>query len=176
MKFIPTALNDIFIIELEMINDDRGFFARSWCKEEFGQHSLNNNIVQCNTSFNLQRATIRGLHYQAPPHEETKIVRCIRGSIYDVVIDLRAHSTTYMNWIGVNLTSENRRMIYIPTGFAHGYQTLTPEAEIYYQVDQYYAPKAERGIKWNDSAFRIDWPLRRDCVISEKDQSWPDFS
>jgi dTDP-4-dehydrorhamnose 3,5-epimerase len=176
MKFIPTALDGVCIIELEMINDNRGFFARSWCKEAFGQNELSNDIVQCNISFNLQCATIRGLHYQVSPHEETKIVRCIRGGIYDVVIDLRKNSPSYMSWIGVNLNSENRKMIYIPTGFAHGYQTLTSETEIYYQVDQYYNPKAEQGIRWDDPAFSIDWPISKNCIVSEKDRAWPNFS
>jgi dTDP-4-dehydrorhamnose 3,5-epimerase len=175
MKFIPTALNDVFIIELEMIRDYRGFFARSWCKDEFRQNNLSDKILQCNISFNLQQATIRGMHFQTPPYQETKIVRCISGDIYDVIIDLRDNSTTYMNWMGVNLNSENRNMLYIPRGFAHGYQTLTPNTEINYQVDQYYNPTSERGIRWNDPAFSINWPISENCIISEKDATWPNF-
>ncbi len=176
MKFLPTSLNDVFIIELDMIRDSRGFFARAWCKEVFGQQRLSDTIMQCNISFNEHQGTIRGLHYQTAPYQETKMVRCFRGEIYDVVIDLRPHSTTYMSWAGVHLSSANRQMLYIPPGFAHGYQTLAPETEIFYQVDQYYHAESENGIRWDDPAFGINWPIHKNVVISDKDRAWSNFA
>ena len=175
MKFTETQLNNAFIIELERIADQRGFFARAWCKNEFEAHGLNSSLVQCNLSFNRCQGTIRGMHYQVAPFEETKIVRCTRGAIFDVIIDLRSGSTTYLQWIGVELSAENRKMLYVPEGFAHGYQTLEGDSEIFYQTSQFFVPGSERGVRWDDPIFGIDWPASDNLVISEKDRNWKDF-
>lgn len=174
MIFTSTKLAGVFIIELEKIEDERGFFARAWCSDEFKRHQLNEMFVQCNLSFNKFKGTIRGLHYQVKPYEEAKLVHCIHGAIYDVIVDLRQSSVTYKQWIGVELNQNNRRALYVPEGFAHGFQTLTDNAEIFYQVSQFYAPKYERGIRWDDSIFHIEWPLPL-SVISEKDRNYPNF-
>ena len=174
MKFIPTKLAGAYIIELEPIRDDRGFFGRSYCHQEFAQHGLNPRLVQCNISFNNQRGIIRGMHYQVAPHAETKLVRCTQGSIYDVIIDLRPDSVTFKQWVSVELTAENRRSVYIPEGFAHGFQTLTTVTEVFYQMSEFYHPESARGVRWNDSAFAIDWVLDP-VMISEKDQTYPNF-
>jgi dTDP-4-dehydrorhamnose 3,5-epimerase len=163
------------VVDLEKREDERGFFARAWCRDEFAQAGLSTDIVQCNVSFNHHQGTIRGMHYQTAPHEEVKLVRCTRGAVYDVIIDLRPESKTYMSWIGVELTAENRRMIYVPEGFAHGYQTLCDDVETFYQVSAFYTPGAEQGIRWDDPAFAIEWPEPKEIVISEKDRSWPEF-
>jgi dTDP-4-dehydrorhamnose 3,5-epimerase len=174
MIFRETKLQDAFIIEMEPIRDDRGFFARAWCQKEFEAHSLISNFVQANVTFSPKRGTLRGLHYQIAPHEEVKLVRCTRGAIYDVIIDLRPESPTCKQWLGTELTADNRKMIYIPGGFAHGYQILMDDTEVFYQVGQSYAPEYERGIRWDDPAFGIEWPIDVQ-VISDKDQSWPDY-
>ncbi|MDZ7263418.1 MAG: dTDP-4-dehydrorhamnose 3,5-epimerase [candidate division KSB1 bacterium] len=175
MKFNETMLPGVFIIELEPIIDERGFFARAWCHNEAIAHGLQVNFVQNNVSYNIRKGTIRGLHQQISPFEETKLVRCIRGGIYDVVLDLRPESPAYKKWLGVELSAEKRNAIYIPPGMAHGYQTLTDNAEVFYQVSQVYAPNYERGIRWNDPAFGIEWPLQP-TVISEKDRSYRLFA
>lgn len=175
MKFNKTAILGAYIIELEKIGDERGFFARAWCQKEFREHDLVTQFVQCNLSFNKRGNTLRGMHYQSAPLEEVKLVRCTRGAIFDVIIDLRFESSTFLKWIGVELTSDNYNMLYIPEGFAHGYLTLTEEAEVFYQVSQFYSPNHERGIRWNDPVFGIDWPIDGDVVISEKDNNWPNF-
>jgi len=175
MKFNKTAILGAYIIELEKIGDERGFFARAWCQKEFREHDLVTQFVQCNLSFNKRGNTLRGMHYQSAPLEEVKLVRCTRGAIFDVIIDLRPESSTYLKWIGVELTSDNYNMLYIPEGFAHGYLTLTEEAEVFYQVSQFYSPGHERGVRWNDPVFKIDWPIDGDVVISEKDNNWPNF-
>jgi len=175
MRFIETDLPGAFVIDLERREDERGFFARAWCEEELSAHGLNTRVSQCNLSFNERRGTLRGLHYQAPPHAEVKIIRCTRGAVYDVIVDVRPESDTYTRWVGVELTAENRRLLYIPEGFAHGYLTLEDETETFYQVSEPYTPDAERGARWNDSAFGIEWPEAGELVISEKDRSWPDF-
>ena len=175
MKFNKTRLPGAYIIELEKVGDERGFFARAWCQKEFREHDLVTKFVQCNLSFNKRGNTLRGMHYQSAPLEEVKLVRCTRGAIFDVIIDLRPESSTFLKWIGVELTSDNYNMLYIPEGFAHGYITLTKESEVFYQVSQFYSPKHERGVRWNDPVFGIDWPIDGDVVISEKDNNWPNF-
>jgi dTDP-4-dehydrorhamnose 3,5-epimerase len=176
MIFTKTKLNDAFIIDVEKIDDPRGFFARAWCQKEFEAHGLDPQSVQVNLSFNKKKGTLRGMHYQEAPHEETKLVRCIRGAIYDVIIDLRPKSSTYKQSFGVELTSENRKLFCVPKGFAHGYLTLEDNTEVLYQVSQFYAPGAEKGIRWNDPAFELQWPQNENLLISEKDDNWPDFT
>lgn len=174
MLFHETRLEGAFVIELEKRADTRGFFARGWCQKEFEDHGLVAQVVQTNISYNRKKGTLRGMHYQVAPVEETKLVRCVRGGIYDVIIDLRSESPTYKQWMGVELTAENYKMLYVPENFAHGVQTLEDDTEVIYQVSQFYTPGAERGIRWNDPAFRIEWP--RDIeVISDKDADWPDY-
>jgi dTDP-4-dehydrorhamnose 3,5-epimerase len=170
----PTELDGAFLIDLEPKVDERGFFARAWCEEELGAHGLDTRVAQCNLSFNRRRATLRGLHYQSPPHAEVKLVRCTRGAVYDVIADLRPDSPNYLRWTGVELTAENRTAIYVPAGFAHGYQTLVDETETYYQVSVPHAPSAERGVRWDDPALAIGWPLP-DPILSAKDAAWPDY-
>lgn len=174
MKFEETALSGAFIIEPERIVDERGFFARSWCKREFAAHNLDTNLVQCNISFNNLKGTLRGMHYQAKPAEEVKLVRCTRGAIYDVILDLRESSPSYKKWIAVELNQENRKMLYIPKGFAHGFQTLVDSTEVFYQMSEYYSPDNARGIRWNDPMFGICWPIDNP-IISEKDRSFADY-
>jgi dTDP-4-dehydrorhamnose 3,5-epimerase len=173
--FKKTGLEGAFIIEPERIEDARGFFARAWCKNEFDTHGLNSRLVQCNISFNKNRDTLRGMHYQATPHEEIKLVRCTKGAIYDAIVDLRQGSPTYLRWIGVELTEQNHKMLYAPEGFAHGYQTLSDNTEVFYHVSQFYSPESERGVRWDDPAFGIKWPETNNVVISEKDKNWPDY-
>jgi dTDP-4-dehydrorhamnose 3,5-epimerase len=169
MIFHKTDLKDAFVIDLEKIEDERGFFARAWCMKEFEAQGLTARTVH-----NKTRGTTRGMHYQIAPYEEAKLVRCMAGSIYDVIIDLRSGSETYRSWFGVELTAANRRMLFVPEGFAHGFQTLEDDTEVTYQVSQFYTPGSERGIRWDDPAFSIDWPIEVQ-VISDKDKSWPDF-
>lgn len=174
MRFKETSLSGVFILELQPIADERGFFARAWCHNEAIAHGLEVRFVQSNISYNKQTGTLRGLHRQIRPFEETKLVRCIRGAIYDVVLDLRPESPSYKKWLAVELTADNHKAIYIPPGLAHGYQTLTDDVEVFYQVSQFYAPTHERGVRWNDPAFGIEWPLTP-TVISQKDQQYPLF-
>jgi dTDP-4-dehydrorhamnose 3,5-epimerase len=173
--FTPTRVAGAFLIELDPITDQRGFFARAFCRREFEEHGLKPNLVQCNVSFNHLRATLRGMHYQFKPHEEAKLVRCTRGAVYDVMIDLRSQSPTYTEWLGVRLDQDNRTMLYVPEGFAHGYLTLTDDTEVFYQVSEFYAPQAERGVRWNDRVFGIKWPFEPN-YISAKDRAHPDFA
>ncbi len=175
MIFIETRLKGAFIIEIEKQEDERGFFARSYCQKEFAKYGLNPNFVQANIGFSKEKGTLRGLHYQEPPHEETKLVRCSAGAIFDVIVDLRPGSHTYKQWVGVELSTDNHTMLYVPEGFAHGYQTLMEDTEVLYQVSQFYAPQFERGVRWDDSAFSIRWPEIVTRFISDKDRSWPDF-
>lgn len=175
MIFTPTKLPDVYLIDLEQRTDRRGFFARSWCQHEFAAHRLNTKIVQCNVSFNPTQGTLRGMHYQAAPYAEAKLVRCTMGALYDVILDLRPDSPTYLEWLGVELSAHNRRMLYVPEGIAHGYQTLLDNTEVFYQVSQFYHPQAEGGVRWNDPAFGIVWPETSHRIISEKDQRWPDY-
>lgn len=174
MIFTETKLKGAYIIEIEPIQDDRGFFARAWCHNEFEAQGLTTRLAQANISFNHQQGTLRGMHYQVPPFGEVKIVRCTRGALYDVIIDLRPDSPTYKEWIGVELTAENHKMLYVPENFGHGFQTLVDNTEATYQVSQFYTPGAERGIRWNDPAFGIEWPAEV-AVMSEKDKNWLDY-
>jgi dTDP-4-dehydrorhamnose 3,5-epimerase len=172
--FTETKLKDAHIIEIEKLEDTRGFFARSWCRKEFDEHGLISTVVQANISWNKKRGTLRGMHYQIPPYEEVKLVRCSRGSIYDVIIDLRKDSHTYKQWLGVELTADDYKLLYVPGGFAHGFLTLEDDTEVVYQVSQFYTPGAEAGLRWDDPAFSINWPLEVQ-VISDKDRNWPDY-
>jgi dTDP-4-dehydrorhamnose 3,5-epimerase len=176
MIFTETKLAGAYIIEIEKHGDERGFFARLWCQNEFADHGLAMNWVQANLSLSEKSGTLRGLHYQVAPHQEAKLMRCIRGGIYDAIVDLRPDSPTYKQWVSVELTAENRKALYIPEGFAHGYQTLVNNTEVLYPVSQFYAPGAERGIRWNDPTFAIEWPTTETITLSDKDKSWPDFS
>ena len=176
MIFEQTRLEGAFLVDLERREDERGFFARTWCADEFADHGLVNRVVQANVSWNAKRGTLRGMHFQHPPHAETKLVRCTRGGIYDVIVDLRPDSETYKQWLGVELNAENRRALFVPEGFAHGYQTLVPDSEIVYQVSAAYAPQAEGGVRWDDPAFGIEWPDAGNALLSDKDRSWPDFT
>ena len=175
MKFIETNLKGAYIIEIEPICDDRGFFARSWCQEEFRDRGLNSNFVQRNISFNTKKATLRGMHYQVKPHEEAKLVRCNRGSIYDVIVDIRPDSATFKSWITVELSAENCKMLYIPERFAHGFQTLEDNTEVFYQMSNFYHPESSKGIRWDDPTLAIDWLLTEDLIISLKDKQYPLF-
>jgi len=174
MIFQTTAINGAFIVDVQKIGDERGFFARVFCRKEFEAQGIDPQIHQANIGFNKDRGTLRGLHYQVDPHGEAKFVRCTAGSLYDVVLDLRPTSATFKQWLGVELSAENRRMLYLPAGCAHGYLTLADDTEIFYLVSQYYHSAAERGVRWNDPAFAIDWPIDV-AVISPKDAHWPDF-
>jgi len=175
MKFTLTPLKDAYVIDLELREDDRGAFARTFCAQEFEAHGLKPTVAQCNLSFNHKAGTLRGMHYQLPPAAETKLVRCTKGAIYDVIIDMRPDSPTYLQHFGVELTADNRRSLYVPELFAHGYQALTDGAEVVYQVGEFYTPGYERGLRYNDPFFGINWPLPV-TVISAKDQAWEPFS
>jgi dTDP-4-dehydrorhamnose 3,5-epimerase len=174
MRFIETLLRGAFVVELENIEDERGFFARTFCVREFEANGLNSHLVQCSTAFNLRRGTLRGLHWQTVPKSEDKLVRVTRGAIHDVMVDLRPDSPTYLQHVAVELTIDNGRMLYIPKGFAHGLQTLVDDTEVSYQMSEFFAPECARGARWNDPAFGITWPLP-DPVMSDRDRSWPDF-
>lgn len=175
MKFLETKLKGAYVIKIEPIIDHRGFFARSWCQQEFSDRSLNPNLVQCNISFNLKKGTLRGMHYQTAPHEEAKLVRCTQGKIYDVIVDLRPNSDTFKNWIAVELSATNHQMLYIPEGFAHGFQTLEDNTEVFYQMAELFHPESAKGIRWDDPVLSIDWLLTEDLIISAKDQQYPSF-
>ncbi|MDW8201018.1 MAG: dTDP-4-dehydrorhamnose 3,5-epimerase [Cyanobacteriota bacterium SKYGB_h_bin112] len=174
MLFEETKLHGAFIIDLDKKSDARGYFARGFCAKEFEEHGLKSTIAQCNISFNHKQGTLRGMHYQVAPATETKLIRCTRGAVYDVIIDLRPDSPTYLQHIGVELTSENGRALYVPEMFAHGYQTLTDDAEVMYAVSEFYTQSSERGARYNDPKFGIEWPLPV-VVISDKDANWPLF-
>ena len=174
MIFTETKLKGAFVVELDLIHDDRGFFARTWCKKEFEAHGLNHALVQCNTSYNKKKGTLRGMHYQAAPFEETKLIRCTMGAIYDVIIDVRKESNTFMKWFACELTAENRRMLYVPEGFAHGFQTLKDNSEVFYQMSEFYHPEYSKGIKWDDKCFSINWPLQIK-IISKTDNNYENF-
>jgi dTDP-4-dehydrorhamnose 3,5-epimerase len=173
MIFEEMKIKGLFVIDPELIKDERGFFACSWSQTEFEQRGLDRRLVQCNISFNHHRGTLRGLHYQEKPYQETKLVRCTRGAMFDVAIDLRAESPTRYQWVSAELTAENRRMFYIPAGFAHGYQTLMDDTEVFYQMSEYYHPESARGVRWNDPLFKISWPEKVVC-INQRDSTYPD--
>jgi dTDP-4-dehydrorhamnose 3,5-epimerase len=173
--FRETELKGAFIIDCERREDERGFFARTFCSREFAAHGLDQTFVQCNISFNKRKGTLRGMHFQAAPYEETKLVRCSRGSICDVIIDLRRESPTFKRHVAVTLSAENGRMLYIPKGFAHGFQTLEDHTEVFYQMGEYYAPEYQKGVRWDDQAFGIEWPAGEKIII-ERDRSYPLFT
>jgi dTDP-4-dehydrorhamnose 3,5-epimerase len=172
MNFASTPLAGAYLIELKRIEDERGFFARSFCQNEFSEHGLNPRIAQCNVSFNRQRSTLRGMHFQVAPHEEAKVVRCTQGAIWDVIVDLRPGSPTLHKWYGVELSAASRRSLYVPEGFAHGFQTLTDDAEVLYLMSEFYHPDAGRGLRWDDPRLAISWPLP-DPILSARDRNYP---
>lgn len=179
MIFKETKLHGAYTVELEPFVDERGFFARGWCKTEFERHGLKADLCQCNLSGNKRKGTLRGMHYQIPPYSETKYIRCIRGSVYDVIIDLRKDSPTYKQWNGVVLSADNRIGYYVPEGFAHGYLTLEDDSEVLYLTTAFYNHDAEDAVRWDDQAFSIDWPLKngQELIISDKDKihdNWTD--
>ena len=174
MIFTELPLAGAYVIDLEPRSDERGFFARGFCANEFTQHGLQTGIVQANLSQNVRKGTVRGMHYQKAPHAEVKMVRCVNGAIFDAIIDLRPGSATYLQWTSVELTRENHRMLYVPEGFAHGYQALSDDSEVLYLVTAFYAPSHEAAIRWNDPLFGITWPLA-DVSLSSKDAVHPDF-
>lgn len=175
MKFTDTPLKGAFLIDIEKLVDERGFFARSWCKREFAEHGLNPDLAQCSISLSKAKGTLRGMHYQVEPFQETKLVRCTKGSIYDVIVDIRPHSPTYARWFGIVLSAENRTSLYVPEGFAHGFLTLQDDVEVFYQISEFYSAEHARGFRWNDPHFGIEWPLPIE-VISERDRTYADFS
>ena len=175
MLFTETKLPGAWVIEPERIEDERGFFARTWCRREFAERGLSTELAQCSISFNAKKGTLRGMHYQLEPHAEVRLVRCTRGAIYDVIIDLRHDSSTFGQWFAVELTAKNRQMLYVPEGFAHGFQTLEDDTQIFYQMSQFYRPDSVRGVRWDDPAFGVQWPepIR---LISDRDRSYPDLT
>ena len=174
MIFTETKLPGAFEIELERKADDRGFFARTWCAREFAEHGLGTTLAQCNISFNTHRGTLRGMHWQAAPREEAKLVRCSAGSIYDVIVDLRPGSPGYLQHVGVELTADRGNMLYVPEGFAHGFLTLEPATEVFYQMSEFYAPEAARGLRYDDPLLGIVWPAPV-TQIAERDATYPDL-
>ena len=174
MIFTETALSGAFVIDPEGQEDARGLFARTWCRRELQTRGLETRMAQCGTSFNKRKGTLRGLHYQVPPAAETKIVRCTRGSLYDVMVDLRPGSPTFLGHVGIVLTADNRRMLYVPSGFAHGFQTLEDDTEVFYQISEFWAPEHARGVRWDDPLFAIAWPNDQRTMI-ERDLRYPDF-
>jgi len=176
MIFTETKISGAFIIEPEKLEDNRGFFLRSWCKKEFDAHGLESNFVQFNISSSKKAGTLRGMHYQIAPHQETKLIRCTKGLLYEVIIDLRPESSSYMQWFGVELNAEMYQMLYIPAGLANGFLTLKNDTEVFYPATHFYCAESERGIRWDDPSFGIEWPKTDALIISEKDKNWPDYS
>ncbi len=174
MIFTPTTLDGAFVIEPEPHHDARGLFARTWCQRELGARGLDARIAQCSTSFNKTKGTLRGMHYQAAPRGETKLVRCTRGSMFDVIVDLRPDSPTFTRWFGVVLSADNRKAMYVPVGFAHGFQTLEDDTEVFYQISEFYSADHSRGVRWDDPAFDISWPPDERTIV-ERDRGYPDF-
>ncbi|MDT7604819.1 MAG: dTDP-4-dehydrorhamnose 3,5-epimerase [Acidobacteriota bacterium] len=174
MIFTETKLKGVFVIELKRFEDERGFFAQTFSAKEFAEHGLNPPVAECNTSLNLRRGTMRGLHFQSPPYAQAKLVRCTAGAVYDCVIDLRPDSTTFKQWTAVELTAQNYLQLYVPEGFAHGFLTLADASEVFYQVSEVYAPHSAGGVRWNDPTFQIEWPIAVE-VINERDASYADF-
>ncbi|MEC0133031.1 MULTISPECIES: dTDP-4-dehydrorhamnose 3,5-epimerase [Paenibacillus] len=175
MKFLETPLKGAYLIEIEPHQDERGFFARTFCKEEFIKHDLKDDFLQCNVSFNHRRGTVRGMHYQVKPFEETKLIRCTRGAIYDVIIDLCQTSDTYLRWYAIELNENNGRMLYVPEGFAHGFQTLEDNTEVFYQMSEFYHPDCATGVRWDDPTFGIRWPLTN-YIMNDKDRNYPNWN
>ena len=175
VRFVATNLPDAFVVELERHEDERGFFARAWCRDEFGDHGLVPHLAQCSISRNSAAGTLRGMHFQAAPHEEAKLVRCTAGAMYDVIIDLRPGSPTHAEWIGVELDAERGNALYVPKGFAHGFQTLVDGTDVLYMISDPYVAEAAAGVRWDDPAFGIEWPGADDRTISDRDRAWPDY-
>jgi dTDP-4-dehydrorhamnose 3,5-epimerase len=175
MDIQKTAVDGACLLEFTTCEDVRGSFTRAFCAKEFAKAGLPVDLVQANLAGNVAKGTLRGLHYQVAPHEEAKLLRCIKGSVFDVVVDIRVESPTYGRWFGAELTAANRRMMFIPSGCAHGYLTLERESEVYYLVTGFYESAAEKGIRWNDPAFNVQWPITENMTISDKDKAWPDF-
>jgi dTDP-4-dehydrorhamnose 3,5-epimerase len=173
MIFTETKLRGAYVIDIERLEDERGFFARSWCRREFEAHGLNPRLMQCDISFNLRKGTLRGMHYQTKPFEEAKLVRCTRGAIHDIIVDIRPDSPTFREYVGLLLAAESRRSLYVPEGFAHGFLTLEENTEVFYQMSEFYAQECARGIRWNDPMFGIEWPSDV-LVISDRDRNYPD--
>jgi dTDP-4-dehydrorhamnose 3,5-epimerase len=176
MIFTDTGLKGAWVIEPEPIEDSRGFFARMWCQKEFAEGGLETGFVQCNIAFNLDKGTLRGLHFQNHPCQEVKLVRCTRGEIFDVIVDLDPNSETYRKWFGIYLTEKNHKMLYVPKNCAHGYQTLCSASEVFYQVSEFYTPEAEGGLRWDDPDIGIQWPPTSRLTVSEKDRALPYLS
>lgn len=174
MIFTETPLKGAYVVAVKKLEDDRGFFGRTFCANEFREHGLKEAMVQANVSYNKRQGTLRGMHYQVAPHQEAKLVRCTRGALYDVIVDLRPNSLTYKQWFGIELTADSYTMLYVPPDFAHGFVTLRDDTEAIYQVSQFYTPGAEQGLRWNDPAIGIQWPVEV-TVISPKDATWPDY-
>jgi dTDP-4-dehydrorhamnose 3,5-epimerase len=175
MIFLESPLKGAFVLEPERYHDERGFFARTYSEQEFREHGLNPRVVQCSTSFNKRKGTLRGMHYQSAPFEEAKLVRCTQGRVLDIIIDLRPDSPTFTKHFSVVLSADNGKMIYIPENFAHGFQTLIDNTEIHYQMSQVYSPEHARGVRWNDPAFAIQWPPEENRIMNERDRNYPDF-
>lgn len=174
MKFIQTPINGAYVIEIQPISDERGFFSRMWCRQEFQDAGLKADFEQHSISFNRKRGTLRGMHFQLPPHDEVKIVRCSSGAIWDVILDLRPESTTFRQWFAIELSSDNRKSLYVPAGCAHGFQTLSDDTEVLYQISERYHSESARGVRWDDSAFGIAWPLPNP-ILSVRDSEFADF-
>jgi dTDP-4-dehydrorhamnose 3,5-epimerase len=174
VHFTKTPLQSALVVDLDRREDPRGFFARSFCEKEFAEHGLPTRFPQCNISRNVRAGTMRGMHFNAAPHAESKLVRCASGAIYDVIVDLRAGSPTRLEWFGVELSRDNGRALFVPAGFAHGFLTLTDEVDVFYHMGEFFHPEAARGFRWNDPAFAIRWPSTP-AVVSERDATYPDF-
>ena len=174
MIFTEAPIPGAYVIDPERLEDERGFFARTWCQREFKTHGLNTELAQCSISYNRRKGTLRGMHYQVTPHAEARLVRCTSGAIYDVIADLRPESKTFKRWFSIELTADNRRLLYIPVGLAHGFLTLRNDTEVFYQMSEFYSPESARGVRWDDPVFGFEWPEIIQ-VISERDRSYPDF-
>jgi dTDP-4-dehydrorhamnose 3,5-epimerase len=175
MIFKETKLSGAFVIEVQRLEDDRGFFGRSFCRQEFIARGLNQDVAQCSISFNRKAGTLRGMHYQTAPHAEDKLIRCTRGKLYDVIVDLRRESPTFKKWIALELTGDNRLMLYVPKGCAHGFQTIEDNTEVFYQMSEFYHAESARGVRWNDPAFGIQWPAKDRVILSDRDRNWPGY-
>jgi len=175
MRFVSTPLAGAYVILLEPAFDEREFFARTWCRDEFAAHGLNSSLSQCSLSWNKQKGTLRGMHYQDAPHQEAKLVRCSSGSIYDVILDLRPESATFKQWFGVELSAANHKMLYVPERFAHGFQALEDNSAVFYQITEAYRPEFARGVRWNDPQFQIRWPISQP-ILSPRDAAFPDYA
>lgn len=174
VRFLHTPIPDAFVVEVERLEDERGFFARSWCSEEFRKMGLSGTLAQCSISFSAHKGTLRGMHYQANPYQEAKLVRCTSGTIHDVIVDIRPTSKAYKRVFAIELSAQNRKMLYVPEGVAHGFQTLEDDTEVFYQISEFYHPELARGIRWNDRTFQIQWPMEP-TAMSARDREFPDF-